>query len=146
MICFTDNPHSAELLTDYCAGTLDAKRAGEIEAHLQRCAKCKDLAQAQRMVWEALDSWRPVEVSPSFDAKLYARIDAEADRPWWKQGLWRPLLPLAAAGVALALALMVWMPRRTAPADSSVRGEKIDIQQVEQALDDMDLLSPVGAM
>src|SRR5579863_9921629 len=111
MICFTDNPQSAELLADYCAGALDAKRAGEIEAHLQKCAQCKALAQAQRMVWEALDSWRPVQVSPNFDAKLYARIGAEAKQPWWKQGLWRPLLPLAAAGVALALALVVWMPR-----------------------------------
>ena len=146
MICFTDNPQSAELLTDYCAGTLDAERAGEIEAHLQKCAECKALVQAQHTVWEALDSWRPVEVSASFDAKLYARIGAEAKRPWWKQALWRPLLPLAAAGVALALALMVWMPRRTAPADSPVRVEKIDVQQIEQALDDMDLLSPVGAM
>ena len=146
MICFTDNPQSAELLTDYCAGTLDAQRAGEIDAHLQKCPKCNALAQAQRTVWEALDSWRPVEVSPSFDAELYARIGAAAGQPWWKRGLWRPLLPLAAAGVALALAMMVWIPRRIAPADSPVRVERIDVQQVEQALDDMDLLSPVGAI
>jgi hypothetical protein len=151
MVCIDNNTEGAEILMDYCAGILDPIRAAELETHFHECARCKMLADAQRKTWAVLDLWNPVDVSPDFDAKLYGRIAAEAREPLWRRllrpagsgWLWKPLFPLAAAGMVLALAFLMRAPEaNTPPASSSV--ERIDLQQVEQALDDMDLLTPVG--
>jgi len=153
MICLKDDKQGAELLTDYCAGALDAMRAAELEAHFHECAACRKEVEAQRGVWNALDAWTPLEVSPGFDTKLYARIAAKQSQPWWmvvrQRVLWKPLFPVAAAAAALTVILLIWNPALKAPSQpmpssAAVAVEKIDVQQVEQALDDMDLLSPVG--
>src|SRR5215831_2065023 len=151
MNCLQNNPHSAEILMDYCAGKLDAIRCAEWEAHFHQCAACRERVDAHRRVWEALDEWRPVEVSPDFDARLYGRITAEASRPWWPRMLARPLFPILAAAAMLALVVARMPEMRFTPQPQSSKtavapavGERIDLQQVEQALDDMDMLTPVG--
>jgi hypothetical protein len=95
------------------------------------------------MVWEALDEWRPVQVSPDFDARLYGRIAAEAGRPWWRQVLAKPLVPILAAAAMLALVVVRMPEMRSTPAQPQ-SPTAIDLQQVQQALDDMDMLTPVG--
>ncbi|MBV8845032.1 MAG: hypothetical protein JO307_19675 [Bryobacterales bacterium] len=149
MICLKDNSQGAEILTDYCAGSLEAIRAAEFEAHLHDCGTCRSQVELQRQVWNALDAWPPVEASPGFDARLYARIESEQKR-WWRRAmrglLWNPLVPAAGAAAMLAIAVLAWIPgehRAPQPAPSA-SAEKIDVQQVEQALDDMDLLIPVS--
>jgi anti-sigma factor RsiW len=149
MICLKDHSQGAEILTDYCAGRLDAIRAAELQAHLHECAICRDEVDAQREVWTTLDAWRPVEVSRDFDNKLYARVHAEQTAPWWSLA-WKPVIPAAAAAGLLAIALLTWGPGLQKPANqmppsNATATEKIDVQQVEQALDDMDLLIPVNA-
>jgi len=150
MICLKDNSQGAEILTDYCAGALEPIRAAELEAHLHGCATCRREVDAQRQVWDALDAWPQGEASPGFDAKLYARIESQEKR-WWRRAtrrlLWNPLVPAAAAAAVLAIALLAWIPGEhpaSQPASSAAASEKIDVQQVEQALDDMDLLIPVS--
>jgi anti-sigma factor RsiW len=146
MICLKDDRQGSELLTDYCAGALDAIRTAELEAHLHACAACRDEVDAQGKVWEALDDWAPMEVSPDFDAKLYSRIVAEKRQPWWR-ALPGPFVPLTAAVAVLMVAVLLWIPGSNShlqnPSSQPVV-EKIDLQQVEQALDDMDMLTPVG--
>ncbi|HEY7337346.1 MAG TPA: zf-HC2 domain-containing protein [Bryobacteraceae bacterium] len=144
MACLQYDPQGAEILMDYCAGKLDGTRSAELEAHIEECFSCKEAVDGQRRLWETLDAWKPVEVSPGFDATLYSRIAAEAERPWWRRALWKPLIPVAAAGV-LALALVRMPPSPPAPVKTPVASsDRIDLQQVEQALDDMDMLTPVG--
>ena len=152
MICLKDDRQGSEIVTDYCAGALDAIRTAELEAHLHACVTCREEVDAQRKVWEALDAWAPIEVSQGFDAKLYSRIEAEKRQPWCRTMtahliLPKPLLPLAAGVAVLVVALSVWIPgsnSRIQNAPSQPVVEKIDVQQVEQALDDMDMLTPVG--
>jgi anti-sigma factor RsiW len=161
MICFEHNQQGAEILMDYCAGKLDPVRASELAAHLQECAECRKLADAQSAVWEMLEVWKPIEVSSDFDAKLYARIARELREPAWlrwsrrifrpatPRPFWKPVASLAAVGAVLFLAVMR-MPDTTShvPSDPSfkaqVSSEKIDVDQVEQALEDLDMLAPVG--
>jgi len=164
MTCIKNNSQGAEILMDYCAGTLDVNRAAELTAHIRDCAECRDLVEAQEAVWKTLDTWTPAEVSPDFDAQLYARIAREQAQPVWRQwwqrvlhpagprALWKPLMTLAAAGAVLSLALMIHDPDVSAPPaePSQVRANqrvdpRIDADQVEQALDDLDLLIPVGS-
>ncbi|HLH42468.1 MAG TPA: hypothetical protein VKV74_05755 [Bryobacteraceae bacterium] len=149
MTCLRYNPRGAEILMDYCAGKLDAIRSAEWEAHFRQCAACRERLDAHRAVWEALDEWKPVEISPDFDAKLYGRIAAEATQPWWRQFLAKPLAPALAAAAVLALVVARAPEMRSTDARPQISttappGERIDLQQVQQALDDMDMLTPVG--
>jgi anti-sigma factor RsiW len=164
MICIKDHPQGAEILTDYCANKLDPVRASQLASHLQQCAECRELVEAQKAVWEMLEVWKPIEVSTDFDAKLYARIAQERIEPTWKRwflrifqpaepgAFWKPLATVAAFGAVLSLALVVRAPFAAnhvagAPAPQAQvqpHSDKIDVEQVEQALDDMDMLTPVG--
>jgi anti-sigma factor RsiW len=138
MICLSKNEQGAELLTAYLAKTLDAAAGAELEAHFQGCGECRGLVTA----WERLDEFTAPEVSPGFDERLYARIMVQTARqPWWRKLLWRPAVPLVAAGALVALALFVQTPK--AP-DAPSQPSKADIEQVVQAVDDLDLLTPIA--
>ena len=156
MICPTATK-SVEILLDYCAGTLESARAAEFAKHIEVCDGCRRVVEAQRGVWGALDGWKPVEVSPEFDARLYARIAQEPAAPQWRRWLreifrpavpyplWKPAVPLAAACAALAVGFLVHTPN---PGDTSkqIRAEKVDIEQVERTLEDLDMLTPLSQM
>lgn len=129
MICLRENNQGAELLIGHLEGSLSAADRQVVDAHAAECAECAGLLGVQGK----LDVPVP-EVSPNFDAKLYARIAADADRrPWWRLS-WRVLAPVA--GLAAMLAVAVTIQR---PAPVSVDP---DVQQLEQALKDMELLMP----
>lgn len=163
MDCIRNDRRGVEILTDYCAGRLEPAQTAEFEAHMEQCSACREMAAAQRSIWEMLDAWAPVEVSEDFDARLYRRIARDEAAPAWKQwlehvlrpatpyGWWKPLVSAAVAAGVLSLALLVRMPERTAPmpknapvATVSSSAEEIDLQQVVQALDDLDALAPSG--
>ena len=132
MRCPLKSEKSSELVVGYGARTLDSETASAFEDHLSSCSACCRAAAAQRAVWEALDEWRELPVSPDFDRRLFQRIQASENRAWW---LWRMLLPMAAC-LALAAVLLLRQPAATPPPQ---------IQQVEHALDDMDMLNQLGA-
>ena len=136
MICLSRNEQGAELLASYLAKTLDAPRTAELDRHIQECAECRGLVT----VWERLDEFAVPEVTPGFDARLYARIAREeARRPWWFRLLWPPVAPLVAASV-VAVALFLYVPGKP---DVSKQSSKTEIEQVAQAVDDLDLLTPI---
>jgi hypothetical protein len=138
MICLSKNEQGADLLAGYLAKTLDASRTAELARHIQECADCRGLAT----VWERLDEFAVPEVTPGFDARLYARIAREEARvSWasWRRWLWPPVAPLAAAAV-VALALFLHVPRTP---DASKQASSAEIEQVAQAVDDLDLLTPI---
>ena len=136
MICLSKNEQGADLLTGYLAKTLDADGMAELDRHIQECADCRGLVS----VWERLDEFAAPEVTPGFDARLYARIAAEETRrPWWYRLLWPPIAPVAAAAVA---ALVLYLHPAGRP-DASKQVNKSEIEQVAQAVDDLDLLTPI---
>jgi anti-sigma factor RsiW len=156
MVCLKNNTEGAEILVDYCSGGLDPARAAEIEGHIQTCADCRSLVDAQREVWSALDQWTPPEVSPGFDARLYARIGEEAGQPWWRRilrpavprPLWKPAIPVAAVCAAVLAVFLVRAPQPaefTEPyGDKQVKAEVVNMDAVEEMLEDLDLLAPLG--
>ncbi len=186
MDCIKNNKQGVEILTDYCAGTAAPTVAAEIDTHIEQCAECRTTIEAQRAVWQMLDAWSPVEVSPDFDSQLYARIASQEGEPAWRRWLsrilqpatpyswWKPAASLAAAGAVLSLALVMYPPPgRTvlgqqkstiyqsaavqAPANSGTgsavssgvnpaagSSDEIDLQKVQQALDDLDIVAPVS--
>jgi|ERR1051326_2111158 anti-sigma factor RsiW len=137
MICLTKNDQGAELLTGYLAKTLDTAGMAEVYRHIQECAACRGLVS----VWEKLDEFAAPEVTADFDARLYARIAADdARQPWWRRLLWRPAVPLVAAGALVGLGLLM-VPRTP---NVATQPNQMDIEQVAQAVDDLDLLTPIA--
>jgi len=150
MRCPIETRESAELLLAYCGRTLDAETAAVFERHMESCAACREFARGQRAVWEALDEWNTAPVSPDFDRRLYQRIEREVS--WWDLLIrpFRPLLvrqglPIAAAvGVMIMAGVMLDRPTVTPPSpqqdNAQVQMESLRPDQVEHALDDMDML------
>ena len=155
-MCPTHNEKSAEILLDYCAGTLDRHRVAEFERHALECEDCRKAIEAQRELWQTLDQWTPAGISPDFDARLYARIEQEqAKSPWAKwwaailhpatpSSLWKPAVSVAVAAIVLVVGLLVhgFNPAPAANAGKQVRADSVDIEQMESTLEDLELLNP----
>ena len=147
MDCPQQNSDGVELIIAYAARTLDTANEAAFERHLEVCASCREMATAQRTVWSALEELTPLPVSSNFDAKLYQRIAEEQQHTWWQRLFranwsWRPAMPVAAACAVLIVALLVKNSGPTVvpqPVQPSLQ-----IEQVERALDDMDMLKQVG--
>ena len=148
-----------EILLEYCAGKLGEAQARDFALHLAACDECSRLEAAQRTVWRSLDEWQEPSISPDFNRRLYAAIEREGATQstvvrwfrWfesrWTPVDWRPILPVGAACLTLIAAVVIGVPTPPAPTSSETqtRIEKIDLDQVEQALDDVDLLKNLGS-
>jgi anti-sigma factor RsiW len=135
----------SDLLLEYTAGRLEAQEAAALEAHIETCARCREFAHSQEMVWQALEAWEAEPVSLDFDRRLFARIE-QTPASWWAR-LTRPVMhhamPIAAAaGVMILAGLMLERPAATpvAPPPESAQVEAFAPEQVQTALDDMEML------
>jgi anti-sigma factor RsiW len=143
-----------ESLMAYAAGGLDQAGRANLERHLAVCATCRELVDGQRVVWDALGGWEVAPVSADFDRRLYARIGREVS--WWNRALrpFRPALvrqwlPIAAAACLLLAAGVV--VRRSAdvgpaPQEASAQLESLRPDQVQGALEDMELLQEFNGL
>ena len=98
---------SCERLETRLIAYLDGRASGaerrEVEAHLAACRACRTRAEDFRLLWGVLDEVPMQEPSPTFDARLRARIDAEPPRP----SLWAWLTPSARLAFAVSLLLLL---------------------------------------
>lgn len=148
---------------DYVSGSLNAVDAALFEKHLETCAECLEFVAGQNAVWQALDVFEAPAVSANFDRALHQRI---AQTSWWDRiaasitspfrtpSLLRQGLPLMAAAALLTAALVVWERPNPAPAPApqAATGQlsaeagapdadvSLQPEQMERALDDMDML------
>jgi anti-sigma factor RsiW len=135
-----------DVLLDYVAGALAGAQLAEFERHSRECSRCDALVASQAVVWRSLDEWKPEPVSAGFNRELWRRIDADAAAPSWWAGLhfWKQVAPLA---VVLALVVTGFLmdrhshPAASTPAAVAVSASEAD--QLEQALDDLQLLEAV---
>lgn len=139
MTCLRENPKGADLLIGYLEGSLSAEDRLALEQHAAACAECRGLLAVQQTLEDEVP-----EVSPDFDARLYARIQRESRSSAWRPRLWRPLVSLAAAAAIVAV-LWVRAPEKQAPRDDPKQASAghAEIEQLEQALDDLELLMPM---
>lgn len=128
----------------------------ELEAHLAACASCAKLYGEQKALWTAMDAWETPDISAGFDRQLYARIGRRVSGPLgWLLGLLQPLAqPAFAAALAcvLIIATVVVERDRHAPAPPQEAAvaihahERDDPQQIQLALDDIQMLSDFDAL
>ena len=157
MQCPMQNNEAAESLLDYCARKLDPARTAVVESHLRICESCRKLVRAQQTVWESLEAWDGIEVAPDFNRRLYARIEAESRRGFvsrwmhtalarWSIMSWRPALPVALACATVIAALWIQEPgtRKLNVEEPQAKVERVDIEQVERTLQDLDMLKQLS--
>ncbi|MCS7025116.1 MAG: hypothetical protein NZV14_09965 [Bryobacteraceae bacterium] len=155
----------AGILLDYCHRKLDAHRTAILESHLRQCPACQSFASAQSLVWRALDEYEAMPISETFDRRLYARIEAEEQRPTWVKWcdglwnrltvggtatgawLWRPALPVLAC---LLVAIGLYFRPSFDSTQQSLQGPSTDTtlqaEQIEAALEDLEMLRDLGAL
>jgi anti-sigma factor RsiW len=150
MKCLIETRENAELLLAYCARKLDAENTALLERHIGICPACQEFASGQRALWEALDTWEAAAVSPGFDRRLYQRIEKEVS--WWSL-LMRPFRPIlvrqglpvaAAALMAVMAGALLQRPalqQPVKPQPESAQWEPVQPEQVEHALEAMQMLS-----
>jgi len=147
--CPLEKGNNADLIVAYGARTLDPRTEAEFELHLAGCEKCRELASAQSEVWNAMDAWQPASISSDFDRKLYQRIAAEEQSTWWQLLLranwsWRPAMPVAAACAVVVAAFLLTNPAPTPAPPEAQNQPKLQIEQVQHALDDIEMLKKLG--
>jgi anti-sigma factor RsiW len=147
MLCPIQEKGNAEVLLAYCARALDPGTQAVLERHIEACPECRRFAAEQRMVWEALDSWKAEPVSADFDRRLYARIEEESSSRWWQRivpaGMhlsWRPALSVAAACVTLVAVFLLRAPDMPGVRPQPAKVETVDVEQAERTLEDMEML------
>lgn len=153
MQCPTQRGDGEDLLIAFTAGRLAPEEEIAFRRHIALCSECRTLADAQTELWQALDAWVPLPVSRDFDAKVYARIAAAERQPWYRklrlfQWSFRgAAMPFAAACAALLIAFLLRTPLTVeAPPPAQAITHKVDIERLEQALDDLDMLKQLGVV
>jgi anti-sigma factor RsiW len=147
MNCPIKTQENSDWMLDYAAGRLDGERAALVERHVETCHDCARFVEAQQVVWNALSQWSPQPVSADFDRRLYREIGRATHVSWVDrifrplQPLWRPVVPLAAACLLIVAGVVLHTPQAmVSSGDSRARVEKIEPEQVERTLDDMQML------
>ncbi len=157
MSCPANDRRGSERFLSYAAGLMSTSEQATFERHVAGCADCRRIADEQKRVWSALDVLAAPDIPSNFDEKLYARIAAGERSPWWQSLLHHgasfrlsTAAPVAAACAALAVMLIMRTPHpapapvQPAPATATVQ-QKLDPNQIEQNLDDLDMLRQLTA-
>ena len=150
MGCSRQNGNGVELIMAYTAGNLEPEKQIELERHISVCESCREMADRQRAVWDALEMWRPEQISADFNERLYRRISEEEAVTIWQRlsrvdwSVFRPAIPVAAACAAIMVAFLVSGPWISHPPQAPLQQQKVSIEQVERALDDMDMLKQLS--
>jgi anti-sigma factor RsiW len=120
-------------------GRLDPAAADAVDDHVAACAECRRRVAEVEAVCAHLPAFE-VEPSPTFDARLRARIDDldEAAVPWWRRAFAWALLP-AAATVTCVVLLVVGAPTREPPA-------VLEVSAAPELLADLELLEELDAV
>ena len=147
MRCPIETRDNAELLLAYTARRLDPDTAATLDRHMEVCPSCREFAENQRAVWGALDAWEAMPLTPDFNRRLYQRIEQQGS--WWDRivkpfqpMLVRQGLPIAAAACLVVMAgILLERPGTvTPPQEQQVQIETVQADQVENALEDIELL------
>lgn len=148
MNCPIQTEETADLLLAYTARRLDAAKTAILESHMDVCTQCAEFRVKQELVWQALDAWEAPAVTPDFNRRLYQRIESEAAAPWYVRlfttpwATWKPAIPLAFAGLLIMAGFVLdhQVPTATPATPPAIRVSVTEAEQVENALDDLQLL------
>ena len=155
MECLSKSEAGCATLVEYAAGRLLGRNAREVASHTNRCTACSAFALEQSKLFDLMDLWEPAPVSMAFNRKLYARIQESSGSSWVSvlervlNGLVaRPAFPIAALSILVIAGLYIDRPQVgavstrsvSAPIKTSPAVSPNDAEQLDKALDDLQLL------
>ncbi len=151
MRCPVRTREKAEIILDYCSGTLDQPTRLLFERHLTGCPDCQSVRDRQNSVWSIADDWVPAPISLDFNRRLYQRIEREERESWWSHipsfcsAALQPSVPMVGACLVVVASLFYQSlnpaPEQAADAVSlRAETETADVEGAEQALEDIELL------
>jgi len=153
--CPLETGKMAEILLEYPTGRLDPGVREALDKHLAGCEACRDAIETQSAVWNALDTWEPVPLSPDFNRRLWQRVDQAAAEPWYARVAgWKPMLPAAFVALLLVCAGLFFERPHDEVAIQSVAASDavsstVSVTEVDQAvstLDDLQLLEQLDSV
>jgi anti-sigma factor RsiW len=169
MSCQIKSEEHSDLLLAYSAGRLRDEDVARLELHMKSCPDCAAIGKAHSAVWNLLDAWEAPPVSADFDRVLYARIEASASAPWLDRWLdhtsaavcdffrpvfAQPAFALAAATLVVVGGFVLDHPagkltsvnnRAQIQVSSMGSASKVEVDQVEATLDDIEMLHQFDA-
>jgi anti-sigma factor RsiW len=99
--------HIQKRLSAYQDGEIAGKEREQIAAHLEGCPACRSAYAELGQAWQLLEKIPEIEVSPGFERRLSARINAIPEpRSWWRLS-WASWVYQAYPAPVMALALML---------------------------------------
>jgi anti-sigma factor RsiW len=102
---------ATRLLSAHLDDRLGERRRADLDAHLARCAACREDLEALRAASQSLRSLGRAEPPPGLAARVVrAAMAAPRREPSWLERLLPLTWPVAAATAAAALALAITVP------------------------------------
>ena len=147
-----DCQRTEELLSDHLEGSLHQILRSEVDAHLGRCAECRELREALADVVEALrafpDLAPPAGLAERSAALALARFGAPVVRPALVLPAWVQAAAAGFALIALGTVLMVLGPERPTRAAQRLVGQTLTagsslLEKKERLVEDVRILSVV---
>jgi anti-sigma factor RsiW len=142
---------AANELIAAAGGRTDSAQDRELEKHAAGCSDCRARLEDFRALSSMLDEDASVEPSFGFDARLRARVAAEAERGWFARLVPQPRLALSGAMlVLLALWVVKMQPLRQGSSESAppVAAQQEDFNAIQNldVLENYDILTKFDAL
>ncbi len=142
--------HLEERLYEFAAGQLEDQ--ARWETHVAGCAACRLQVEQTRALFSAVEQLTEPPVSPDFDARLFARLDAlEAPtEPWWQRlGDWlvpRRVLWTGGLAAAAAATFFVLRPRETPDLEALAIAEDLELLEDLELVENLDVLDDLDVI
>jgi anti-sigma factor RsiW len=120
-----------------------------VAEHVAACAACARQAEEMRAVWSGLDRLPELEPSPSFDARLRARLAEEQNRPRlfaWMAGNMRLVAVVAALVAVAAWFSLRPVAQRPAPQAAAQSQEDFSVVKNLPVLENYDVVSNLDVL
>ncbi len=133
------------LLSDYLDGTLSAAEASGVEAHLESCASCSELASDARAAIAFMERVADVETPPRLAAQIleetasgrHGRLGSPRGIRGWLGRLFGPVLqPRPVMGMLMTILSFSMMARCAHIPVRQLQPSDMDPRQIWSALDD----------
>jgi hypothetical protein len=153
MSCQLKTDEHRDRLLAYSAGRLRGEELAKFEQHMRACPDCAAMGKAQSGVWNLLDVWEPRPVSQDFNRRLWFDRLYLAVNDFLRPVFARPAFPLAAATLVIAAGFVLDHPGKSLRGNttqasahvSSGEANKLEFDQVETTLDDIEMLRQFDA-
>ncbi|HID93111.1 MAG TPA: hypothetical protein EYP60_03340 [bacterium (Candidatus Stahlbacteria)] len=129
-----------EKLSAFIDNELEEKKRLEIEQHLADCPVCNQEVKVLTQAWNALEVWKKIRASDSFEARFWQRVREREQRQFLPQRLFRRIVQIpvpVAAAIVLVIGLLLgnYLGNILYPKETKAAKEKINFLYLDNFKD-----------